>query len=83
MGFDKISDQVTRGCDPLYVVRLPEIHAVGDVVGAIVAAEYGQLEQIQAKYSSMEVVSIDEYSEDVAEAIRSVVSANQTQENKN
>jgi hypothetical protein len=56
--------------DPLWVVRLPEIHAVGHVVGAIVAAEFGQLAEIQARYSTMEVVSIDEYPEYIAGMIR-------------
>jgi hypothetical protein len=63
----------TTPLDRLYVVRLPEIHAVGHVVGAIITAEFGQLADIQAKYSSLEVVPIDEYPEYIAEMIRSAV----------
>jgi hypothetical protein len=63
----------TTPLDRLYVVRLPEIHAVGHVVGAIVAAGFGQLADIQAKYSSLEIVPIDEYPEYIAEMIRSAV----------
>jgi hypothetical protein len=59
--------------DRLWVVRLPEIHAVGHVVGAIVTAEFGQLDAIKAKHSSMEVVSIDEYPEYIAGMIRRAV----------
>ena len=49
---------------------MPEVHAVGHIVGAIVAAEFGQLDAIKAKYGSMEVASIDEYPEYIAGMIR-------------
>jgi hypothetical protein len=59
--------------DQLYVVRLPEIHAAGHVLTAILTAEFGQLEDIKAKHSSMEVVSVEEYPEYIAEMIRRAV----------
>jgi hypothetical protein len=64
----------------LWVIRLPEIHAVGHIVGAIVAAEFGQLAEIQARYGSLEVVSIDDYPEYIAGMIRRAAEYEKEQE---